>query len=138
MPSAFDGYLPDGYDDGDQSGTHAGSRHKDNRSSAHTPGPWEFGSGDDYYIRAESYPKAFPHHFKSDDLGDYLALVGNRTKDFGEANARLMAAAPDLLSALEAITDQLERIGDPRPGKDGPFIDDARAAIAKARWRDPQ
>lgn len=25
MPSAFDGYYPDGYDDGDQSGTHAGT-----------------------------------------------------------------------------------------------------------------
>lgn len=26
MPSAFDGYYPDGYDDGDQSGTHAGKQ----------------------------------------------------------------------------------------------------------------
>lgn len=68
----------------------------------HTPGPWEFGSGDDYYVRADAYPKDFPHHFKGDDLGDYLAYVGNRTDDFGEANARLIALAPELLEYVES------------------------------------
>lgn len=48
-----------------------------------------------------------------------------------EENARLIAAAPDLLVALEAITDQLERIGDSR--KDAPFIRSARAVIAEAK-----
>lgn len=69
----------------------------------HTPGPWEFGSGDNYYVRADAYPKNFPHHFKSDDLGDYLAYVGNRADDFGEANARLIAAAPRMLAALANV-----------------------------------
>jgi hypothetical protein len=50
----------------------------------------------------------------------------------GIAALRVVLAAPDLLEALIAITDQLERIGDTRPHKDGRFIDDARAAIAKA------
>lgn len=51
---------------------------------------------------------------------------------FGAADARLIAAAPDLLEALLSITDQLERIGDTRPHKDGQYIEAARAAIAKA------
>lgn len=46
--------------------------------------------------------------------------------------ARLFAAAPDLLEALQAITDQLERVGDTRQHKDGQFIEAARTAIAKA------
>ena len=48
------------------------------------------------------------------------------------ANARLIAAAPDLLAALECITDQLERVCDTRKHKDGELIDTARAVIAKA------
>lgn len=48
------------------------------------------------------------------------------------ANARLISAAPDLLAALIAITNQLERVGDTRLHKDGQIIEDARAAIAKA------
>src|SRR5262245_29756612 len=49
-----------------------------------------------------------------------------------DANALLIQAAPDLYAALKAITDQLERIGDLRPHKDGQFIEDARAALARA------
>lgn len=48
-----------------------------------------------------------------------------------ESNARLADAAPDLLAALEAITDHLERIGDSL--NDVPFIRSARAVIAKAK-----
>jgi hypothetical protein len=69
----------------------------------HTPGPWEVVPGDDYMISAAAYPADFPHLCKADDTGDMLAYVGNRTADFGEANARLIAAAPDLLEALESV-----------------------------------
>lgn len=93
----------------------------------HTPGPWEFGSGDNYYVRADAYPKNFPHRFESDDLGDYLAYVGNRTHDFGKANARLIAAAPELLEALRAVISVADR-------KTVEF-DLARAALAKAEGR---
>lgn len=48
----------------------------------------------------------------------------------------ILAAISDLLSerealrdALQAITDQLERVGDTRMHKDGQFIADARAAL---------
>jgi len=42
-----------------------------------------------------------------------------------EANARLIAAAPDLLNALTVFADACERMGIP--------VDAAKAAIAKAR-----
>jgi hypothetical protein len=43
--------------------------------------------------------------------------------------------ADELMIALSAITDQLERIGDTRPHKDGAFIEDARAALTRAGWK---
>ena len=46
-------------------------------------------------------------------------LVRNRTR-------RVLREAR---SALQAIADQLERVGDTRPHKDGEFINDARIAI---------
>jgi len=96
----------------------------------HTPGPWELVAGDDYYITAESYPAEFPHKFKSDDLGSAVAYVGNRPDDFGEANARLIAAAPDMLAALDLI--ERELTADGWTDKFGPLAQ-IRAAIAKAR-----
>ena len=56
-----------------------------------------------------------------------------------EENARLIAAAPDLLEALQAMTEVAElTIGwFPTPeGADGPLIQ-ARAAIAKATGKTP-
>jgi len=46
-----------------------------------------------------------------------------------EANARLIAAAPDMLAALEELTE--EAYANMTGGK-GHLIDNARAAIAKA------
>jgi hypothetical protein len=66
----------------------------------HTEGPWELGS---YSLRGESYTAI-------DGVGwDELATVVTRMKGSDEnnpegmANAWLIAAAPDLLAALEAL-----------------------------------
>lgn len=63
-----------------------------------------------------------------------LAKVYGRNEG-STANARLIAAAPDLLSRLIEITDVLEsaakKLGDP-PGIIDLVICDARAAIVKA------
>ena len=72
-----------------------------------TPVPWELRAGDNYFIEAAAYPKEFPHKFKHDDLGDCVAYIGNRTGDFGEANAKFIVKAVNnhasLLAALEGM-----------------------------------
>jgi hypothetical protein len=88
----------------------------------YTPGPWEFD---------DKHSSGFPLLclYAADNRNPFH---GSRSDDEQNANARLIAAAPELLEALRAITDQLERIGDTRYDKDGQYIDAARAAIAKA------
>jgi hypothetical protein len=96
-----------------------------------TPGPW--------LISKESPRIVVQGDFRGEPTN---TLIGSAcgypdsgffpNEDEGAANARLIAAAPELLEALMAITDQLEHIGDTRPHKDGEYIEMARAAIAKA------
>jgi hypothetical protein len=57
-----------------------------------------------------------------------VASCRGRTLDEAEANARLIAAAPDLLDALRLLVELLDR-GQP-PGNDD--LEQAHAAIAKA------
>lgn len=89
----------------------------------HTPGPWEAVS---WTVFPESY-------------GDSICTMGlyaKRADSEHEANARLIAAAPELLSVLEAF------LRAPSAGSRGPGsvtlevqsfnLDAARAAIAKA------
>ena len=71
--------------------------------SEHTPGPWSVVAGDNYSIESEHIPHEYPHRFPSDDTGRFVAYVGNRQADFGHADAKLIAAAPELLKALQDI-----------------------------------
>lgn len=84
---------------------------------SHTPGPWE--------IR------------NRDHVGDNIFSVGGRriANTFGDqsegpyaANARLIAAAPDLLEQLEWITEKAVQAGWPRD-----LIEPCKTAIAKAK-----
>ena len=82
----------------------------------HTPGLWEVKrqiNGEDFYI-------ADGPNFDVCEI-----IVGHaRSQETAEANARLIAAAPDLLENLKQLCELLESIGhDCTP---------ARAAIAKA------
>ena len=97
------------------------------KQTAHTPGPWE----------------SYPHSTEP-----ITTIIGNRTdgiakvlasgnRELDTANARLIAAAPELLAALRNVTDSMlasRRLG---RGLEVPtqFIDDARVAIAKAEGR---
>ena len=92
---------------------------------AHTPGPWHTGgTGGLIVFDASGYATA-------------NATVFHGRNEDGEsaANARLIAAAPELLEALELAVATIERLGVQR----GPFksgqgtLDVALAAIAKAR-----
>jgi hypothetical protein len=86
----------------------------------HTPGPWVVakavnGNWIEYGSEGQSIARTFYSH------------TGYKQED---ANALLIAAAPDLLAALEAL--QSEFFPLIRPA-DYPEIKDARAAIAKAK-----
>ena len=109
--------------------------------SKHTPGPWEVlnetevftGLGADSGDGVKSLPS---DGWMIADCGDCVTFTeigpAELGRDLRKANARLIAAAPDLLQALEGL---LLAYND--PGNTGSTHDDkveaARAAIAKAR-----
>lgn len=95
--------------------------------SAHTPGPWSCG---------EKGNGAVGSVYCDNSLGTRVAIVYGRGQEYTifsraeeEANARLIAAAPDLLNALTVLADACASMGIP--------VDAARAAIAKATGGQP-
>lgn len=107
--------------------------------SKHTPGPWEASEIDDgfdcgHVIRmGESI--ASPYHYASHHRIEYdhgCDPEDNRDQfEEAEANARLIAAAPDLLEAARVILASIDEQGTPLSRS---AIEDTplRAAIAKA------
>ena len=95
-------------------------------TTKHTPGPWS---------AIGRYVKSFGPSFLSG--GREVCAVSNFTGSEGEneANARLIAAAPELLESLTQTVASLEywfpRWGDPG-GANSAMMNVARAAIAKA------
>ena len=103
--------------------------------SGHTPGPWEA-------------VQLTPSHWTSPEWvitgprqGIGADLIGHcyRQRDNAEANARLIAAAPDLLAALEALTATARTFRNvPKDEQawgpiDDEALDSAFAAILKAK-----
>ena len=89
-------------------------------NTQHTPGPWEADS--DAYVVNE-YNRVIADVFINDD--------DNREER--AANARLIAAAPELLAALQAVAEYWD--GGPYYNKPGEVEALFRAAIAKATER---
>lgn len=101
-------------------------------SAAHTPGPWRFqihesANGDEIYgFEVLTSVKRELVYFDADGRSET------------EANARLIAAAPDLLAALEGVRDILGTAESNASGRGdewdyvGPRVVAARAAIARA------
>ncbi|MFN7834823.1 MAG: hypothetical protein ACK5NY_03395 [Burkholderiaceae bacterium] len=87
----------------------------------HTPGPWEIDE---------------PHQVWAESIGEYVAITAQIEdhetvpQDQAEANAKLIAAAPDLLEALKLIV--LADRWCPTGSKAEVL---ARAAIAKAEGK---
>ncbi len=94
-------------------------------NTQHTPGPWE--------ISADKYANFKNAVFGPDELK--VADCGSsRLTGEVEANARLIAAAPELLEALERAADELKRAQNSNGSQW--LVDEeakARAAIAKAK-----
>ena len=91
--------------------------------AAHTPSPWRIGDEDHIW---RIYGPG-----DGDVIGELEYIGGN-----AEANARLIAAAPTLLAALEAISNEADEWDD-HDGRLGHVaystLVQARAAIAAAR-----
>lgn len=94
------------------------------KTENHTPGPWRIATGDEengYGVLGDEKP-AKSTNWPGATVSDHVCIAD------GKANARLIAAAPDLLAALIQLLDTVS--------DDGTLVsdalDDARAAIAKA------
>lgn len=101
-------------------------------ASKHTPGPWTWRNGGNHYVLEDA---------KGEVVADDGSAYGEYSGWFqGEpsADAVLIAAAPDLLAALQDILPTVERMLAARwepAGIEAPerrSIEAARAAIAKA------
>jgi hypothetical protein len=90
--------------------------------SAHTPAPWYW---------ADNVPDAPPHYRMVVDADGFTVCDPS---PMGEADARLIAAAPDLLAALRNVIASY-RANDPDSMANA--INDAEAAIAKATGSAP-
>ncbi|HGP0655564.1 TPA: hypothetical protein ACKP0Q_000751 [Stenotrophomonas maltophilia] len=89
--------------------------------SKHTPGPWSHSKGERhnfFYIDSPS--------------GDVVYVTGSLQPDHVEANARLIAAAPELLAELEMLSNIVEGCGMATMPEVECRLVSARAAIAKA------
>lgn len=90
---------------------------KPTKRSGPTPGPWAVGKTSD------------------DTHGNTYAMVCSQAHEV-DANLALIAAAPDLLSALKRLTEQLNELGQSDQYLSEtlePLIDEPLRAIAKAR-----
>ena len=106
-----------------------------NHSAKHTPGTWTanraYFYGHDAFIVCGTVG----------DTSPFLCRLTDDTPDF-EANARLIAAAPELLAALDraslAIRDLSKQLADlgVEPSEGWRAFRAARAAIAKAEGRE--
>jgi hypothetical protein len=102
----------------------------------HTPGPW-IGAGPSFGDPLPRYTTSIMTEWEHEDGGyiEICELPFHHHDDENEANARLIAAAPDLLEALSKIEAACAVIPEGLEGYLEPLSDalaDARAAIAKA------
>lgn len=96
----------------------------------HTPGPWIAGP-----VFAKQEGRAI--FFTDETLpGKWQKRLDDKSGVFSDANARLIAAAPDLLQCLEDaefLMRKAAQIAGPMQDSFRRSAEDARAAIAKAK-----
>ena len=100
--------------------------------NAHTPGPWDRRIEynllkDEIGVRGKAICSTWVRRFDG-TLTDERRIVRDPE---GEANARLISAAPDLLSELQSIVARIDAEGG-SPTFHARDLDGARAAIKKA------
>ena len=102
----------------------------ENMNEKHTPGPWKVDQTWALIVGPKMEEIAAVH--------SSMPSGGNRVswRQTAEANARLIAAAPDLLQALESLLVELGKKGGNTPASEFRGMwETARAAIAKAEGK---
>lgn len=93
-------YLSDQHRDGDEGYDYADEA----EAHRHTPGPWRVaGTPDTPTARAMRITR---YHTIAPEGGPALAVLPDGRRDIQDANARLIAASPDLLEAAKGDHDQ--------------------------------
>ena len=105
----------------------------------HTPGPWSITNTIMGSVDPVTLPSSViaPPYGSVDTICVFSFMTKKKPHDEQQANARLIAAAPDLLAALRLLLDGLQTYAPEflhgLPKAD--YIRAARAAIAKAEGR---
>ena len=98
-------------------------------TTAHTPGPWWVYNEGSRFPGIEARLNGSVVVYGNDNE---IEGVKGRTHAEAIANARLIAAAPELLAALEMVLEYAEDCAADRGERPG-CIDHARSAVAKAK-----
>jgi hypothetical protein len=104
--------------------------------SKHTPGPWRYSKSEQFgdtrfYISQQEGATYTPNY---SDVATLIAeTICGEYGRIQEANARLIAAAPELLAALQGLVAVLDRqLNSPHAAERASPLGRARAAIKKA------
>lgn len=98
--------------------------------SKHTRGPW-FVSGVRFKMNGGEW-HSVSRYDEAKKQDENIACVGYDPRTgAGLSDARLIAAAPELLEQLRIVTDDLEKVLRARGFRDDPKVLAARAAIAR-------
>lgn len=105
--------------------------------SGHTPGPWKAIISSVVTEQGETKPFC---SISQSETGEDIAYMTLRPHEV-EANARLIAAAPDMINALKWLLDVSEGLSDRNDGTESENKQraqhEARAAIARAEGEQP-
>jgi hypothetical protein len=95
------------------------------QKTKHTPGPW---AND----KSGEYNRRWVIRHNGLVVAEIRTSALDRTKDDAPSNARLIAAAPEMLEALQAVADAYQRMFDVMPVAWQTFDDIVQQAIARA------
>jgi hypothetical protein len=111
-------------------------------SAQHTPGPWVVGNNepDRVFAACDEDGRQFGAPIFEEPFRGYGSLAFEKPNDESIANARLIAAAPELLADGQFVCDRLGELDDSDPevfvrqfyGHVLPALERLRATIAKA------
>lgn len=104
--------------------------------AAHTPGPWTI---QEFFRAKYGQDDVKTFCIRHDETNVCIAEVGHVDDYFAErneANARLIAASPDLLARLRECVDYLYAEADNAEDRSNGLIAECEAAIAKAEGRE--